>query len=82
MRWPNAGALPIGKSKHRKISTSRDDGDSNEDDDELSGESFVQEKVVAPKYVKKAAIKSRKSEPVRAIRDDEYEEDAGRIDSQ
>lgn len=76
--------MPIGRSKHRKISTSKDDDpDSNEGSGEASGESFDREKVVAPKYVKKAAVRSRKSEPVRRkIRDDEYEEDEGRIDSQ
>jgi hypothetical protein len=38
---------------------------------------------VALKYVKKAALKSRKTEPImRVTAADEYEEDEGRMESQ
>jgi len=34
------------------------------------------------KYIKKTAPRSRKSEPVRKVRMDEYDEDVGRMESQ
>jgi len=58
-----------------------DDQESSHDAEESSDQLFVEEKR-APKYVKKTAIKSRKSEPARVNRNDEYEEDEGRMESQ
>lgn len=78
------GALPTGKIKQRKTSNSnvRDASDSDEDASQTGHELFVQEQPVAAKHVKKGSLKSRKSEPTRAYRDNEYEEDPGRTESQ
>lgn len=55
----------------------------SEDQETQSGqELFVQDQPVAAKHVKKNNPKSRKSEPVYATRDEEYEEDPGRVESQ
>jgi hypothetical protein len=61
----------------------RRDSDSSQRGDESSDQLFVNEQPVVPKYVKKSAPKSRKSEPVmRVTKADEYEEDEGRMESQ
>ncbi|PMD45057.1 hypothetical protein L207DRAFT_507973 [Hyaloscypha variabilis F] len=77
-------ALPTGKSKQRKTSTDRrQDSGSSQREDESGDQLFVDEAPVAPKYVKKSAPKSRKSEPVKRVtKADEYEEDVGRLESQ
>ena len=78
------GALPTGKSKQRKTSATRkQDSDSSQRDDDSSDQLFADEQPVAPKYVRKAAPRSRKSEPVKRVtKADEYEEDEGRMESQ
>jgi hypothetical protein len=70
--------LPTGKSsKYRKTGDQDSSHDAEDSDDQVS----VDEKS-APKYGKKTVIKLRKSEPVRVNRNDEYEEDEGRMESQ
>lgn len=56
------------------------DDSNSERDDDSSDKLFVEEKPVAAGHVKKS--KSRKSEPARLIRAEEYEEDEGRMESQ
>ncbi|KAF8863568.1 hypothetical protein BDZ45DRAFT_670165 [Acephala macrosclerotiorum] len=76
-------ALPTGKSKQRRTSASKhEEPDSSQDAGGSSDHLLVQDKPAAPKYVKKTAVKSRKSEPARMTRNDEYEEDEGRMESQ
>jgi hypothetical protein len=79
-----AGSLPTGKSKQRKTAASRrHNSDSSQRDDDSSDPLFIDEQPLAPKHVKKAAPKSRKSEPImRMAKADEYEEDEGRMESQ
>lgn len=73
----------MGKSKKQKTSASRhEEPGSSQDGGDSDDQLFVQEKRAAPKYVKKTAVKSRKSEPARVTRNDEYEEDEGRMESQ
>ena len=75
-------ALP-GKDKQRKTSASRRDVSVSEEPETQSGhELFVPDQPVAAKHVKKSNLNSRKSEPARATRDEEYEEDPGRAESQ
>lgn len=71
-----AAALPTRKSKYHKTEDASDSAG-----DESSDQLFIHQPV-APKQVKKSAPKSRKSEPVKlAARDDEYDEDEGRLES-
>ncbi|PMD23751.1 hypothetical protein NA56DRAFT_657007 [Hyaloscypha hepaticicola] len=76
-------ALPTGKSKQRKTTTSRrQDSETSQRDDDSSDPLFIDEQPLAPKHVKKAATKARKSEPImRVTKADEYEEDEGRMQS-
>jgi hypothetical protein len=78
------GALPTGKIKQRKTSNSNAQDALSSDEDEMQSghELFVQEQPVAAKHVKKGSPKSRKSEPTRPYRDNEYEDDPGRTESQ
>jgi hypothetical protein len=70
--------------QRRKISIFSDDATSSEIEHEASDALYVEEEssARAAKYVKKSAPKSRKSEPVKKLRRDEYDEDAGRTESQ
>jgi hypothetical protein len=74
----------MGRNKQRKTNAARrQDSDSSQRGDDSSDQFFVDSQPVALKCVKKAAPKSRKSEPVmRVTKADEYEEDEGRMESQ
>ncbi|KAE9375440.1 hypothetical protein N431DRAFT_463523 [Stipitochalara longipes BDJ] len=76
-------ALPTGKSKQRKTSANkRQASDASQGRNDSSDQLFTDEAPFAPKYVKKSAPKSRKSEPVKRVtKADEYEEDEGRLES-
>jgi hypothetical protein len=75
------GALSVSKSKLRKtsISARKAESDSGSGEDEFSDEPFAGDQPTAAKYVKK---NNRKSEPTRLTREDEYDEDPGRMESQ
>jgi len=75
-------ALP-GRTKQRKTSASRRDVSVSEEPETQSiRELFVLDQPVVAKHVKKSNLNSRKSELDRATRDEEYEEDPGRAESQ
>ena len=78
------GALPTGKTKQRKTSKSdvRKALESDLEGSQSGQELFVQEQSVAARHIKKGSLKSRKSEPARAYRDTEYEDDPLRTESQ
>lgn len=80
---PALGVVPPGKNKLRKTLTSNRHGASDSEDQEYQSDDglFVEDQSVATKYVKKVSVKSRKSEPVQT-REDEYDDDPGRVESQ
>ena len=80
----SVGDLPVGKSKVRKtsISTRKDESNSAHGEGESSDELFVGYQPTAAKYVKKDAVESRNSDPAHLAREDEYDEDPGRMESQ
>ena len=78
------GALPVGKSKLQKTSISAKKEDSGSTDDEFgfSDEIFHRFEPTGAQYMKKKSAQSRKSEPAPLTREDEYDEDPGRMESQ
>ncbi|CAG8954825.1 hypothetical protein HYFRA_00008510 [Hymenoscyphus fraxineus] len=85
LKRKSEGVAPVGKSKQRKPSPppaqkeALEIDDTRNSDDEHNDALFVEDNAPMIRHIKKS--KTRKSEPARTHRTDEYEEDEGRAES-